>query len=273
VGIRWLENGAFRGAWHHAMSGAQVLEYETELRRLQEGEAVDSPRVLETTEQQATRQIQQLEQLREIQPSDLLAGRSSEVVEVSDPYNLPIPPPNSEVAAQPRADLEHRIEGEFQVDDPILAIQKSGNLHNAPTDLNQYHKNIVDIMTRDVTTVGPDSLSEEALNILDESNFHHLPVVDAEGRLIGLVSDRDLLGREGTLDQRMISRVLTASPDTGLQEAAKALVEQRFHCLVVVDEERRPQGMITGFDLLRYLVKHPAMQLWQSTGLSKPTPR
>ena len=146
----------------------------------------------------------------------------------------------------------------------MQAIEKSVRLDNTSRDLNQYHKNVVDLMTRDVVSVGPDTSTEVALDMLDTSGFRHLPVVDGEGLLIGLVSDRDLLGREGVLAQRMVARVLTASPDTGLQEAAKALVTERFHCLVVVDAERRPQGMITSDDLLRYLVEHQAMRLWQS---------
>jgi acetoin utilization protein AcuB len=48
-----------------------------------------------------------------------------------------------------------------------------------------------DAMTRDVVTLGPGASAAEAWRLCRERNIRHLPVVD-EGRLVGLVSDRDL---------------------------------------------------------------------------------
>ena len=79
---------------------------------------------------------------------------------------------------------------------------------------------------------------------------------------MGLVSDRDLLGRGGTIAERMSRRVLTAAAETSIQSASQALVKAQFHSLVVIDAETRPQGMVTSFDILNFLVKHPAMNLW-----------
>jgi CBS domain-containing protein len=50
-----------------------------------------------------------------------------------------------------------------------------------------------DIMTRDVVMVSPATPVDSALEIMDEGYFRHLPVVDAEGRLLGIVSVRDLV--------------------------------------------------------------------------------
>jgi CBS domain-containing protein len=50
-----------------------------------------------------------------------------------------------------------------------------------------------DLMTRQVVMVGPETPVDAALRIMDEHYFRHLPVVDAAGRLLGLVSVRDLV--------------------------------------------------------------------------------
>ena len=94
-------------------------------------------------------------------------------------------------------------------------------------------------------------------------NAPHVLVVDDDQRLVGMVSDRDLLGRPGVLSDFMTPRVLTASPDTSLQRASEALAKQRFHSLVVVNDKRRPVGLLTSCDLLNFLVGHPAMRLWR----------
>ena len=52
---------------------------------------------------------------------------------------------------------------------------------------------VEDLMTREVVMVGPETPVEAAMEIMDEGYFRHLPVVDAEGGLLGLVSVRDLV--------------------------------------------------------------------------------
>lgn len=252
MGIRWLENGVFHnepwGQYPYPYGTRAFYEEEERLRQSEAGGDL-GPKPVE---------------------SSVASGSEAATIEAvaHDPYDLPVPPPNSEVAAQPRADLEHRLRGAFTKGDPLQAIEKSVALHNRMKDLNDYPTDISQLISRDVVTVTSDSSTEEAIEKLRESQFHHLPVVDEEGKLIGLVSDRDLLGREGVLADRMESRVLTATRETQIQEATKVLVEQQFHSLVVVDEERRPAGIITSFDLLQYLVEHPAMRLWQSGSLT-----
>lgn len=177
---------------------------------------------------------------------------------------LPLPPPNSEVAAQPRADLEHR-QGFGQRDvDPVRAIEKSARPESHRSTEHDEPATVAELMSTKPMTVFPNDSTQVALEKLKSANIHHLPVVNEEQRLVGLVSDRDLLGREGQLSERMNTRVLTASPTTGLEEAAQALAQERFHSLVVIDEEQRPIGMLTSFDLMKFLVKHPATKLWRS---------
>lgn len=176
---------------------------------------------------------------------------------------IPIPPPNSEVAAQPRAPLEHRAGTEVRHWEPVNAIEKSADVHERLDTLDTSTATVKDLMSRQVLAVNSSTRVSEALELFGEMEFQHLPVVNEEQALIGLVSDRDLMGREGELGEFMASRVLTASPDTSLEQAAQALAKQRFHSLVVIDENRRPVGMLTSSDMLNFLVSHPAMRLWR----------
>lgn len=174
-----------------------------------------------------------------------------------------LPPPNSEVAAQPKAPLENRasqLSQEWEVVEPIERVTSSQEKLAA---LDSSRATVGDLMSRVVLTATPATGISEALELMLESGFHHLPVVDDDQRLVGMVSDRDLLGRPGVLSDFMTPRVLTASPDTSLQRASEALAKQRFHSLVVVNDKRRPVGLLTSCDLLNFLVGHPAMRLWR----------
>lgn len=119
------------------------------------------------------------------------------------------------------------------------------------------------VMTASPLTAVAEDTCEAALEALEEEDFHHLPVTDAAGMLVGVVSDRDLLEQPALrVEQVMTRSVLTARPETELQEASKALIEERFHCLVVVDQNACPIGILTSYDILKFLVRHPAFPLW-----------
>jgi CBS domain-containing protein len=60
------------------------------------------------------------------------------------------------------------------------------------------------LMTREVVMVGPDTPVDAALHIMDEGYFRHLPVVDAEGKLLGLVSVRDLVRHRVALQEHAV---------------------------------------------------------------------
>jgi CBS domain-containing protein len=60
------------------------------------------------------------------------------------------------------------------------------------------------LMTRDVIMVSPDTPVEAALQIMEEGYFRHLPVVDGEGKLLGLVSVRDLVRHRVALQEHAV---------------------------------------------------------------------
>jgi acetoin utilization protein AcuB len=124
-----------------------------------------------------------------------------------------------------------------------------------------------DTMTRDVVTVGPEESAARAWGLCRERNIRHLPVVEG-GRLVGIVSDRDLrdlspprdtADQENTLGwvqirDMMSPGVVTAHPLDTIEHAAKVIYENRFNCLPVVADDEIV-GMITSSDLVRTLVE------------------
>jgi acetoin utilization protein AcuB len=120
-------------------------------------------------------------------------------------------------------------------------------------------------MTRDVIVV-PHALSvAHAWKILQENRIRHLPVVD-DGRLVGIVSDRDLLllghtqpsGELGFVDRAvgdiMTLRPLTCVPSTSVAEVVRIMTKHKIDALPVVSGDRIV-GLVTSTDLLLLLDK------------------
>jgi len=124
------------------------------------------------------------------------------------------------------------------------------------------HRRVGELMTTQVVTIQETQTLEDAVRLLEERHFHHLPVLNGR-RAVGVLSDRDIF-RLVTTDRpldTLVREVMTTPPrciesDTSLSEAAKLLLHFGFRCLMVVDDERRKvlQGIVTTMDLLRALI-------------------
>ena len=122
-----------------------------------------------------------------------------------------------------------------------------------------------DVMTRDVVRVGPDVGYAEIVAKLIEHGVSALPVVDDAGRLLGVVSEADLLPRvEATAGQAtrrkahgmhaselMTKPAVTIGPDEPVAAAARVLEAARVKRLPVVDADGRLIGIVSRRDLLR----------------------
>jgi acetoin utilization protein AcuB len=89
---------------------------------------------------------------------------------------------------------------------------------------------------------------------MHEGNFRSAPVV-ADGRLIGIVTDRDLRMHTGYLDNTeaklaMSENPVTVTPTTPVHEAARIIFEQKVDSLPVI-EDGKLVGVITNSDILR----------------------
>lgn len=127
-----------------------------------------------------------------------------------------------------------------------------------------------EIMLRDVVTAGESDNVESVYRMMLEGRFRHMPVVDAEKRLVGIVSDRDLRnvlvflnepdGNRSVVGDRKltIGRVMTREPlrmdsDDSVKTAVKLMVKHKVGCLPVCDAKDRLLGIVTETDLLKLL--------------------
>jgi acetoin utilization protein AcuB len=123
-------------------------------------------------------------------------------------------------------------------------------------------------MTREVVTLDPSASAAEAMGLCRTLGIRHLPVVE-RGRLVGLVSDRDLRDvspPRGTADQEntlgwvavrdmMTTELVTIHPLDTIEHAAREIYDRKINCLPVVGESGELAGIITSSDLMRTLVE------------------
>lgn len=114
-----------------------------------------------------------------------------------------------------------------------------------------------------VWTVTPDNTVLDALHLLAERDIGVLPVVDDEGNLVGIFSERDyarrviLLGRtskDTQISEVMTEKVETVGPDDGVDDCMKIVVEKGFRHLPVVDEGVLI-GVVSANDLLAEVIR------------------
>ena len=128
------------------------------------------------------------------------------------------------------------------------------------------------IMHTNLVTVSPDTTLVKAKDIIDKKGIHHLLVVNDNGDLIGLVSDRDLkqswassattlsvhelnyLLAQLTVEMIMTKKIVTISPGTTIERAALIMQENRINALPVTEAENLT-GIITTNDVMKVLLR------------------
>lgn len=145
-------------------------------------------------------------------------------------------------------------------------------------------KTVGDIMSRDPIVVNTETSLDEAIKILAERRISGLPVVDTSGKLVGIISEGDLMWRESgvtpppyimvldsviylenpTRYQRDLHKALgqsvgevmsknpqTTKPEKPLKEAAQLMHDKGVHRLPVIDETGKVIGILTRGDIIR----------------------
>jgi len=110
-------------------------------------------------------------------------------------------------------------------------------------------------------TIRDDAVYWKAFNIMQEKDLHHIPVVNENNALVGLIARRDLKiaamhFKEVPVEvsEVMHSPVVTISPGELLSEAAKKMIDKRIGGLPVLDTNGQIVGILTETDLLRALI-------------------
>lgn len=129
-----------------------------------------------------------------------------------------------------------------------------------------------DFMTRDLIAASVDDPAGATLQRMRDEGLRRMPVMDAGGKLVGMISDRRLLQalavptRRGefrrsvakppdlTVGALMNPKVVTTSPDVPLEQAATMMVYNRIGSIVVM-EEGAPVGIITETDMFRIFLR------------------
>ncbi|WP_319469709.1 CBS and ACT domain-containing protein [uncultured Pseudodesulfovibrio sp.] len=127
-------------------------------------------------------------------------------------------------------------------------------------------------MSKDVVTITADRSMMKASKVMKDKGISRVPVVDGEGRIIGIISDRDIKdaspSKATTLDMHelyyllseikikdiMTKKVTTIREDETVEKAAVLMLEGNFGGLPVVDDEKRPVGILTDTDVFKVLV-------------------
>ena len=137
----------------------------------------------------------------------------------------------------------------------------------------EYEGYIKEKMQKNPIAIGPDASFYEARAIIRDKGIRHLPVVDKEHRLVGLITDNDireaapsdatslsvhelhyLLGKlKVSAFMTPKNKVITITPETIVERAAQLLHEHRIGCLPVVQGEKLI-GIITETDILSHFV-------------------
>ncbi len=123
------------------------------------------------------------------------------------------------------------------------------------------------VMSSPVFTLQEDSLIEEAKSYFLEKRFRHIPITNERRKLVGIISDRDILRSiadskpKHLISEIMAERVLTGSLQTEIRFAAKVMLDERVGCLPIIDSDAETIGIITRTDLIRAIVKFPGFTL------------
>ena len=148
----------------------------------------------------------------------------------------------------------------------------------------QMPKTVADVMSRDPIVVRAETPLKEAIQILAERHISGLPVVDDVGKLVGIISETDLMWQETgvtppayimfldsviylknpatyerdlhkalgqTVGEVMSQNPITISPDKTLREAAQLMHDRSVHRLPVLDSASQVIGVLTRGDIIR----------------------
>ncbi len=149
---------------------------------------------------------------------------------------------------------------------------------------------VADLMSESILVGLEDMLIKELINILSDKDVTGLPVVREDGTVIGVISQADIVRNEAEINRKryvypdfysldpfmkkvplvrdfdrevlgrgvkefMTLRVISVTPDTPITAAAKTMVGEQVHRLLVVDPEGRIKGIIATMDLLKALAE------------------
>ena len=123
-----------------------------------------------------------------------------------------------------------------------------------------------DIMTRKVATIHPEASVQEAAQLLDQKRISGAPVVDSDGKIIGIVTEADIISkvdREGLCVADIMSHdVIAVDEETPVGEIAALLTERKIKRVPVV-ENGKLVGIVSRADIVHAVAEgHLIIRQW-----------
>lgn len=139
----------------------------------------------------------------------------------------------------------------------LANIDEAGNFLN-------YYLHIDQIMTTDLVTVQEDDLIDLVANIMDWKQVKDVPVENADGKLVGLMTAGLLVNflcksnkekkQNSRIRDLMIKNPISVSPETSISDALKTMIDGKTSCLIVV-QDKKLVGMVTDRHFVRVSAK------------------
>lgn len=244
--------------------------------------------------------------LQEMAPSALITVQEVEVVQSGAPFKEGLPDvkvsevmkrevatvhPDSPITkvvellldkdftAVPVVDEQKKVVG--MVSDSDLLARGGMNLTislKRATDLDFVHKlheslenpnlKVSEVMSHEVVTIGPDAILGRAAKLMVENHLKRLPVVDSEGKLVGILGRLDVLntiaavhlpewhpevhsiGEQATVADVMTREVPTVHESATVEEIFELLISSSHKRVVVVDDKQHVVGIVADSDLI-----------------------
>jgi CBS domain-containing protein len=124
---------------------------------------------------------------------------------------------------------------------------------------------VADIMTTQLHTLSPQDTLDKAAQLMADKRIRHIPILNQEQQLVGLISERDLLSAKQSsvikdtceyppwtkvqINQIMTRNLTTVAPNASVKAAALYIQQHKFGCLPVVKKDAL-QGIITDTDFV-----------------------
>lgn len=123
-----------------------------------------------------------------------------------------------------------------------------------------------EVMSADVQSIRERDTALAAAKLMRHANVGFLPVCDDEGKVVGAITDRDLVVRLGAesgswhtpMSRLMSKNVVTCRPDDDLTVIEEMMCTYRTSRIVCIDERGRPRGVVSLADVARH-------ETWQNT--------
>jgi uncharacterized protein (DUF39 family)/predicted transcriptional regulator len=147
------------------------------------------------------------------------------------------------------------LEGVFKLSRPVAPLNKDVVQKTMP--LRRPEPKVAELMRKNPLTANPKDSIKDVSERMVRGNVDHVPVVDEQNRLVGIVTTWDIAKAVAinarTLEEIMTRKVIVAKPQETVDIVAKRMEQYDITGLPVVDEENRVLGLITSADLSRLL--------------------